>query len=224
MTQPTSTPFVGEDRQRLLEELQQVWDEVKGGEGARLVTLAAPTGWGKTRVIQELYGRLVSEGGGGYWPASMQVPDTSWLQARKRVFPPPFDVREGTTIPFLWLGVSCQKDQMGRRLAALQYAEEQFQAHVGPMARALAERGERWKARLGAVGAVAGLFGLPDPVQMAMTWHGIARSTWDLVSGEWSVFQSRRRGHAARHVDTEGLESAAERARELGEQLGEAER
>ncbi len=211
--------FVGDDRRERLEHLVAAYEAVAASGRSRLVVLAAPTGWGKTRIVRELYGRLAMSAPHPYWPPRLDAGEGSWLQARKRVFPPPFDVGEDTPIPFLWLGVSCQRDQMGRELAALQYAEQQFQSHVGPLAAALESTGERWKARLAAAGAVAGLFGLPDPVNLAMTWHGIATSGWEVLSAEWRSYRDRNAGTRARRVDTHQGSHAEERGAEMAEQL-----
>ncbi|MEZ4415769.1 MAG: tetratricopeptide repeat protein [Gemmatimonadota bacterium] len=211
------TAFVGDDRQRLVAELAEAYERVRVAGPSRLYALLAPTGWGKSRVVQEVYARLAA--GGAYWPPRISDGASSWLHARKRVFPAPFEVPADTPIPFLWLGISCQRDQMGRELAALQYAEHQIQAHVGSMVGALAGRGDRWKTRLGALGAVAGLVGLPDPVNLAMTWHGVATSTWGLLSQEWSAFAGRRAAAQSRHIDVEGTRREADRAAELADQL-----
>ena len=215
----TDAAFVGEDRHRLVDDLVQAFQQTRETRRNRLAVLAAPTGWGKTRVVQEFYSRLAQAPGGEYWPERLHSDDGSWLQTRKRIFPEPFSVPEESRIPFLWLGISCQKDQMGRELAALQYAEQQFGAHVGPLAAALESSGERWKARLGALGAVAGLFGLPDPVNFVMTWHGLASTGVKLVTGEWQAFTNRREGKTARTVDTTGAEREVTRAGELAEQI-----
>lgn len=211
--------FVGEDRITRLRGLIRLYDEVRRTGRSRLAVLSAPTGWGKTRIVRELYAHLARTANEGYWPASLDAGEGSWLEARKRVFPPPFDVPQDVGIPYLWLGVSCQRDQMGRELAALQYAERQFEAHVGPMAAALAGKGDRWKSRLGAVGAIAGLFGLPDPVNLALTWQGIATSGWELVTREWRGIRDRRAGSSARRIETHGGDGESERAVELAAQL-----
>lgn len=211
--------FVGADRHQRLDRLVGAYEGVAASGRSHLVVLAAPTGWGKTRIVRELYGRLATSAPHPYWPPRLDAGEGSWLQARKRVFPPPFHVAEDTPIPFLWLGVSCQRDQMGRELAALQYAEQQFQSHVGPLAAALESTGDRWKARLAAAGAVAGLFGLPDPVNLAMTWHGIATSGWEVLSGEWRSYRNRNAGTRARRVDTHQGSHTEERGAEMAEQL-----
>ncbi len=211
--------FVGEERIRLVETLLGRFREVRRGGGSRLCLLASPTGWGKTRVVQEVYGQLARMHAYDYWPAILGQGDGSWLESRKRIFPPPFEAPAGVPIPFLWLGLSCDRDQMGQELAALQYAERQFEAHVGPLAELLASKGDRWKSRLGAVGAVAGLFGLPDPVNLALTWHGVATAGWDVLTGEWRALRQRRAGFESRSVDTYGHEGQSEAAKELAANL-----
>jgi hypothetical protein len=53
-------PFVGESRIKLVDGLVLVLDEVETRCEARWVSLEAPSGWGKTRVAQELYARLAA--------------------------------------------------------------------------------------------------------------------------------------------------------------------
>jgi len=219
MTSSPDLPFVGEERRAHLDRLVEAYEEVARTGESRLVVLTAPTGWGKTRVVRELYAHLAASDGGDYWPPRLEADGGSWLEARKCVFPAPFDVSEGASIPFLWLGVACQRDRMGRELAALQYAEAQFAAHVGPLAAALQGAGERWKTRLSAVGAVAGLFGLPDPVQAAMTWHGIATAGWEMLTGEWKTVRDRRAVDQARRVETHGAAEESGRGVVLAEQI-----
>ena len=211
--------FVGEDRHERLRHLVDTYETVATSGRSRLVVLTAPSGWGKTRIVRELYGRLASSAKHPYWPPSLDAGEGSWLQARKRVFPAPFEVAADVSIPFLWLGISCQRDQMGRELSALQYAEQQFQSHVGPMATVLAGAGDRWKARLAATGAVAGLFGLPDPVNLAMSWHGVATAGWEVLSGEWQSYRDRHADDRARRVDTHHGSDAAARGAEMAEQI-----
>ncbi len=66
-------PFVGAQRIDLVEELLCRFDEVSRTRVPQWVPLEAPTGWGKSRIAQEFYGRLAAErqDDGPYWPSSI---------------------------------------------------------------------------------------------------------------------------------------------------------
>ena len=64
-------PFVGDDRVALVE-----WIEDLFGRGSSYwVSLEAPSGWGKTRLIHEFYKLLVAQhqADGRYWPPSIRM-------------------------------------------------------------------------------------------------------------------------------------------------------
>ena len=61
-------PFMGFERVAFVDSLLAHYDAVAAGEGSRWVSIEAPLGWGKTRLVQELYGRLAADRqpGGAY--------------------------------------------------------------------------------------------------------------------------------------------------------------
>lgn len=62
--------FVGADRQAIVDDLLADFEAVKAGEGSRVMALVAPSGWGKTRIVQEFYSALAArQEDPGYWPA-----------------------------------------------------------------------------------------------------------------------------------------------------------
>ena len=66
--------FLGRGRIGLLGQLRRTFEEaVRAGE-LRVVTVEAPAGWGKTRVVQELYGQLAMlQPQPAYWPRALDV-------------------------------------------------------------------------------------------------------------------------------------------------------
>ena len=52
--------LVGDSHLKALEELISAFSVVKYAEESRLVVVTAQMGWGKTRVVQELYAHLAS--------------------------------------------------------------------------------------------------------------------------------------------------------------------
>ena len=56
-----SSPFCGVSRRLLVDGLVSVFDQVCSDGGPCLVSLEAPSGWGKTRVAREFYARLAAD-------------------------------------------------------------------------------------------------------------------------------------------------------------------
>ena len=106
-------PFVGDSRHRVVDGLVDILDEMNSTGEPRWVSLEAPSGWGKTRVVQEFYARLAARQSNHYWPETiLGASDVHGFEVgdrRKRVFPDPryFD-REPQSLPeFMWLGMAC---------------------------------------------------------------------------------------------------------------------
>ncbi len=132
-------PFQGEDRHALVERLLALYDEVDvEGAQPRWVALEAPSGWGKTRIVQELYAALVAtrrgrpEAPGAYWPADIvsdEAREGEDVHATRKVIHPRVVQREGGSLPpFLWWGISCSA-RNGVASVALREDLVQLQAH-----------------------------------------------------------------------------------------------
>jgi thioredoxin-like negative regulator of GroEL len=141
-------PFVGVDRVALVGRLLAAYDEVVASGSARLVTLEAGSGWGTSRVVQELYRRLASERQtSGFWPSSIldAVPegDRGSLESpggrRKRVFPATFVAPDGALPEWLWWGISATARQGGTPVNALAADLEQVGRMEEPLVARLAE-------------------------------------------------------------------------------------
>ena len=99
-----SSPFCGESRRLLVDGLVSVFDQVCSDGGPCLVSLEAPSGWGKTRVAREFYARLAAgQSEPRYWPAAIEDPD----QGRKAVRPARFERPGGSLPEFFWWGIAC---------------------------------------------------------------------------------------------------------------------
>ena len=135
-------PFVGVERRELVARLLGVFDEVVSSGSPRLVTLEADSGWGKSRLVQELYGRLAAERQeSGFWPASIlgavSGRDVGSLDSpdgrRKRIFPASFEPPVGAVPEWLWWGISATARQGGSPVNALAADREQvdrFRVHL----------------------------------------------------------------------------------------------
>ncbi|HUR48324.1 MAG TPA: tetratricopeptide repeat protein, partial [Acidimicrobiales bacterium] len=113
----TGAPFVGEGRRQLLAALQSRFDAVVTDRTPRWISLEAPTGWGKTRLAQELYRTLARDhqDDGAYWPASIvemaAEPVADPVRAigleRKQTHPAVLDPAPQSTPAWVWWGISC---------------------------------------------------------------------------------------------------------------------
>lgn len=132
-------PLVGDDRRAVVERLVAAYDAVAAGGGPRAISLEASLGLGKTRLVQELYGALATtrQPGTPYWPARLDWSGTradDVLHARKQVDPTPgWVIPGGTSIPWLWWGISCQLGQAGHPMRSMKDASDQLRAHLDPL-------------------------------------------------------------------------------------------
>lgn len=111
------SPFVGEDRNDLLNELLAIFDQVKKDQKPKLVSLEAPSGWGKTRIGHELYKSLASsqKSDPRYWPPSIlsassldKKESLTPEDRRKRIFPEILTQPKGAKPEWFWWGIACQ--------------------------------------------------------------------------------------------------------------------
>lgn len=152
--------FVGAERRRLVAALETLFGEVGEAGQPRLVSLEAPLGWGKTRIVQELYGRLAA--GQGYWPPALTPSDErDPLKTRKRVHPGDFLVAAGGELPWMWWGISCERRQAGVAAQVLADDMTQLFAHqAGIVART--SRNKAIKRAFKSVASFTVSLALPD--------------------------------------------------------------
>ncbi|MBO8087460.1 MAG: ATP-binding protein [Marichromatium sp.] len=140
MEQPiTQPPFVGASRMRLVDGLLSVLDEVKTHGETRLVSLEAPSGWGKTRVAQEFYARLAAREAESnperYWPTSIldTIPQARLDQVgsrRKHVYPKWVERTPNALPSFFWWGIACDMRSDGTPSEALLTDLRQLETHA----------------------------------------------------------------------------------------------
>jgi tetratricopeptide (TPR) repeat protein len=123
--------LVGRSRQELVKELEASFAEVCSSGSPRMWLLTAPSGWGKTRVVQEFYARLAADHqGAAYWPATIiDADNTPATASRKRISPAVTTVNSSAAIPWLWWGTQafCMGDGTPGR--ALEQGTDQLYAH-----------------------------------------------------------------------------------------------
>jgi hypothetical protein len=106
-----------------------------------LTTITAPNGWGKTRLIQEVYKRLASDAEfnqlelkrqsqaeknqvrfSGYWPPSFAsdhyIASLSLEDSRKLISPVDFDKNKNALPAFMWIGIQCHRKQTVKDMLA----------------------------------------------------------------------------------------------------------
>ena len=118
------------DRKKVVEALVNTFKKVEDGEGPSLVVLSAPTGYGKTRIVQEFYAHVSAKQKWPYWPARLEGDILRpWTETRKCVFPASFYVPPGAVMDWMWWGVSCSLHQDGTPAHALSEYAPQLAAH-----------------------------------------------------------------------------------------------
>jgi tetratricopeptide (TPR) repeat protein len=223
-------PFVGAERQALVERLLAAFDRVRDGDGPTLQALIAPSGAGKTRVVQELYAALAAaQPAPPYWPARIETrggATLDWKHGRKLVYPPSPEVPAGAEPTWLWWGVSCALRADGGATQALFEDRTQLVAHAGAMLdrirpTELFARGvDATEALVAVVGITAGLAIAPVGAA-ALTAAGLAT----LVSGNADLaarlrdWAARRREHGVDHVVDAEASGRRRQAKELADAL-----
>lgn len=105
---------MGANRRKFVTELANLVSAVQVGNIPSIVTIEAPSGWGKTRIVKELYTHLANKQKSNYWPqkiASIE-PNSSIEVQRKEIEPVDFTLRQSNSLPdFMWIGVTCTHRQ-----------------------------------------------------------------------------------------------------------------
>ncbi len=208
-----SDVFVGEDRRRVVELLLDRFETVAAGGGSRMVCVSSPPGWCKTRVVQELYGRLAEvQPAPHYWPDSLLPEDSgevaSVLRARKRVYPTHVDVAEGAAMPWMWWGLLCGRRDDGTFAQVLWDDSTQLYAHAGGIVSAKDLSGAAAGGAFDASSALIGVLGLlglavAPPVGVALTVAGAVKVGWD-QRGLAKRLQAWRKERGERSLDAGG--------------------
>jgi tetratricopeptide (TPR) repeat protein len=122
-----------EQRCEHLEALLTLFESVRSGAlaGPAFVSLEARSGYGKTRIVQELYAAIVARhGAGSPLPARLTGPGASVRQGRKVIgFNPPFGPplpSPNQALPILWWAARCHADEAGTPHGGLHLAVERL--------------------------------------------------------------------------------------------------
>ncbi len=183
---------MGESRRRILDTLVAAFDEVERASESRVAVLVSQPGWGKTRIVQELYGRLAArQSQPAYWPLAIMDEDgadrretatlSSLSRGRKAVYPTRVDVPAGAEMDWMWWGILCQQRTDGHLVQAMFDDAAQLYAHAQALMRDPIDDvgGRAFDVGAAAIG-VLGLLGLAvaPPVGAAIAIAGATREGW----------------------------------------------
>lgn len=198
--------FLGAERWMLLEQLIEQFDDCAATNQPRWVDLVAPSGWGKTRIIQELFRELSAthQEATPYWPPALLDPlDTSLsvLDDRK-VIRPLVRHLPGSLPTYMWWALTCSRAR-GHHTTALANDLRQLVAHVPYLDDALTARrgravnlltgGKRVASDLLDVGAEeAATMVLETVLSAAIPGLGFARPLAKVVRGNAAERRKRR--------------------------------
>jgi len=151
--------FVGTERLTIVRDLRALYEAAVAERIPYLVSLEAETGWGKTRIVQEFYADLQRSGQHGqrYWPPDIVPPGEDPMRGRKLVHPENPTPEPGSTMPWLWWGVRCERDSSGRPVRALLSDRIQLRAHLDALISAANRRQEDREIALELLGEVLGM-------------------------------------------------------------------
>lgn len=114
---PSDPPFFGEPRRLLVEGLVSAFDLVNAGSGPMWVSLEAPPGWGKTRIVKEFYRALAADRQSSpkYWPSSINgshegTPVYDLNRSRKLIYPNLRQHTPGSLPSFVWWGINASPE------------------------------------------------------------------------------------------------------------------
>jgi hypothetical protein len=208
--------FVGEDRERILSSLIAEFTGLPVEGGARMVVLESLPGWGKTRIVQELYAHVAAaQAPPAYWPPLLFDPSESDPERRrKRVYPAVVHVPDGASLPWLWWGISCQRRQSGEFAQVLADDITQLEQHGEAIIRAKLRRERATKTLVDLLVSVAGQV-LP-PVGLAAD----AKEAGENLIELWRARQKADQGERVVHAGDERRPDLVTRIIELVDLLG----
>lgn len=203
--------LVGDKRAEIIDYLLGWYDAVAHGKGPFVVTLEAPTGMGKTRLVHEFYSQLARtrQAGVAYWPQELSTTDGQILTERKRIAPDRFAAPGGAALPWLWWAIGCQASHVGTPLQSLQTAAPQLEAHASAIQSELAKKAERKEDALLAVGAMFDLLGVVDPT-----------AAFDAAQKGFALWRRRRDRRAqTKEIRVDRIVDTSQRSLELAAEL-----
>lgn len=184
-----SMPFVGEHRREIVDRLVADFHAAATGE-PRITYLEAPLGWGKTRIVHELYAALAGRQRDAYWPSAIVTDEAldgnTVSRQRKRLTPGAFSVGRDALPEWVWLGIASDPSVLARPEEAHQALVAQLEPHLYPILR----RRKLQKAALkGAISLLGAL--LPVPVHLDAV-AALAGSSQEIVRGWWDGTDASR--------------------------------
>jgi len=209
----------------MVERLVEIYDEVATTRVPKWISLEAPSGWGKTRLIHELYRRLAAErqDAGLYWPPSILdgvAPRTGGrsldtvANRRKRIFPERVTPAPDALPAWMWLGIGCSS-RAGSPIQALADDLTQFEQHQAGIERRWqrdANPGQKLrriasgdKAREAAAAGVGEAVGATVGVIANASVPGLG---FVLLAARWSVRSLRHRAERPEQV-SQDIDAAA---------------
>lgn len=214
--------LLGSERRRLVDDLVASFDEVADSGSPQWWSFEAAPGWGKTRLVQELYQRLAGrQEAPAYWPPALVSDGEDVQNTRKRVAPDPVRAQLSRTPMYFWWGVSCLS-RPGSEFEALVQDLDQFARHESGLERRwreLVSRRVRWSHSLGQRSGELAETALGEGAGLAASAANLAVPGLGLVMllGKWGVQRGvtelRERG------GTPEGSSAHSAAEELGPEL-----
>jgi hypothetical protein len=210
-------PFVGDDRNAIVDEFLNAFSRIQKSCQPELHLLVAPAGWGKTRIIQEFYRQLAAKQNkdSRYWPADffgvmrtvLDLDIEAISEQRRRVrHVSDFRVPQGAVIPWLWLAPSVRSVRGTGSALVIDDLYLELRAHMGP----LLDRASAVHESLGSVAQLAGaLLPLPDIISVITEGSSALQCLSALIK---SLRETQI--HPARTVDR--LTGTEQRADEVG--------
>ena len=125
-------PLYGKSRQSLADDLFKKFNEVNITGKPIWISLEAPSGWGKSRVVHELYKKMAEAQKDDYWPADISDnifgDESACINKRKLTSPKEINRAEGSLPSFMWWGINAYK-RHGGSIDTLKHDLDQFKAH-----------------------------------------------------------------------------------------------
>jgi tetratricopeptide (TPR) repeat protein len=219
------TEFVGAARQQFVEDLLEAYGDVVAGIGPRMVVLSAPSGEGKTRIVQEFYRRLAAaQPAPHYWPEAL-ADDVDWKTGRKQLRVPTFSPEAKAEMPWLYWSVSCSRRPDGTLAHALSSDVDQFGAHADYLFGRLGAKdaAERGFDSASAVVGMLGILGLAfPPVAIGVSIVSATKTAIhnrDLIQRFWQWRLRREEGRGGTRVIDAASHGHQSEAEELADDV-----
>ncbi|MFE7845927.1 hypothetical protein ACFUTX_12145 [Microbacterium sp. NPDC057407] len=206
-------PFVGGHRIEALERLLSDYRAVAEHRGPRVTFVQAPLGWGKTRLVHELYRELAASQERPYWPAAISTATprnvNEVFKERKRLIPAPFHVPGDASPEWIWLGIATDPSLLARPEEAYMRIVAQLEPHIAPILRMRRLTKATVRTVLSLLGA---LLPVPTDIEALAT----------LLDGTTDVVDAWRAGAAnSRTVGTDTIDYTAQMRKLLTTVWGE---